>query len=106
MWSKRSAIVGHAFTSLCLTFGTRVGAEEPSADPHSGDFFSRSTMTGDWGGARNDLAAKGVTFDANLTQIEQGVVSGGKNGAWEYGGVATSPFISIPKSSACGREDF
>ncbi len=86
MWSKRSAIVGLAFTSLCLSFGTPVGAEEPSADPYSGDFFSRSTMTGDWGGARNDLAAKGLTFDANLTQIEQGVVSGGKNGAWEYGG--------------------
>ena len=35
---------------------------------------------------RNDLAAKGITFDANVTQIEQGVVSGGKNGSWEYGG--------------------
>jgi hypothetical protein len=43
-------------------------------------------MTGDWGGARNDLAAKGLSFDTNVTQIEQGVVSGGKNGAWEYGG--------------------
>ncbi len=66
---------------------TQAAAAE-SADPYSGDFFSRSTLTGDWGGARNDLAAKGITFDASLTQVEQGVVSGGKNGSWEYGGRA------------------
>jgi porin len=63
------------------------GAEDvASSHPYSGDFLTRSTLTGDWGGARNELAAKGVTFDASLTQIEQGVVSGGKNGSWEYGG--------------------
>jgi porin len=66
---------------------TQAGATEPaSADSYSGGFFTRSTLTGDWGGARNDLAAKGITFDATLTQVEQGVVSGGKNGSWEYGG--------------------
>jgi porin len=66
---------------------TQAGATEPaSADPYSGGFFTRSTLTGDWGGARNDLAEKGVTFDATLTQVEQGVVSGGKNGSWKYGG--------------------
>jgi porin len=86
MWPRRSAIVVLALTSLWLSFGTPVGGEEPPVDSYAGDFFSRSTMTGDWGGSRNDLAAKGLTFDANLTQIEQGVVSGGKNGAWEYGG--------------------
>ena len=32
------------------------------------------------------MAAKGLTFDANLTQIEQGVVDGGKSSAWQYGG--------------------
>ena len=53
---------------------------------YSGDFLSRSTLSGDWGGARNDLAKKGVTFDINVTQTEQGVVGGGKNSSWEYGG--------------------
>ena len=58
-----------------------------AADPdYSGDFLKRSTLTGDWGGARNDLAKKGVTFDANLVMIEQGVVNGGKNREWETGG--------------------
>src|SRR5262249_25272466 len=52
----------------------------------SGSFFERSTLTGDWGGARNDLAAKGITFDATVTQVTQGVMSGGKSGVWEYGG--------------------
>ena len=53
---------------------------------YSGDFLTRSTLTGDWGGARNDLAKKGVTFDLNLTQVEQGVVDGGKNHKEAYGG--------------------
>jgi porin len=35
---------------------------------------------------RNDLADKGVTLDMSITQVGQGVVAGGKNGAWEYGG--------------------
>jgi hypothetical protein len=66
--------------SLCAP----AGAEEAAS--YAGDFFTRSTLTGDWGGVRNDLAEKGVTFNATLTQVEQGVVSGGKNGSWEYGG--------------------
>ena len=61
-------------------------AEAASPEPYSGDLLTRSTLTGDWGGVRNDRSAKGVTFDASVTQIEQGVVSGGKNGSWEYGG--------------------
>ena len=64
----------------------RAGAQETTSGPYSGGFFERSTLTGDWGGARNELASKGVTFDASLTQIGQGVVSGGKDSTWEYGG--------------------
>ncbi len=63
-----------------------IADEAVSAHPYSGDFFTRSTLTGDWGGVRDDLAAKGVTFDAAVTQIGQGIVSGGKSGTWEYGG--------------------
>jgi len=32
------------------------------------------------------LAVKGVTLDLDITQVGQGVVGGGKSGAWEYGG--------------------
>jgi len=61
-------------------------AQESSTTPYSGDLLGRSTLTGDWFGVRNDLAAKGITLDANLTQIYQGVVDGGKDDAWKYGG--------------------
>jgi len=37
-------------------------AQLPTPD-YSGDFLTRSTFTGDWGGVRNDLAKKGITFD-------------------------------------------
>ena len=74
---------------------------------YSGDLWSRSTLTGDWWGLRNQLAEKGVTFDLNITQVGQGVVGGGKNGAWQYGGrAATSHSMPIARSSACGLEDF
>ena len=53
---------------------------------YSGDFWTRSTESGDWGGDRNYLASKGVTFDMSLTQTAMSVISGGKNTGWEYAG--------------------
>ena len=38
------------------------------------------------GGLRNELAAKGVTIDMSLTQSAQGIVHGGKQTGWQYGG--------------------
>lgn len=46
------------------------------------DLVTRTALTGD----RADLAAKGATFEATVTQVGQGVVDGGKDGSWEYGG--------------------
>jgi porin len=70
-----------------ISHSKRVAAEEaPLANPYAGDFSTRSTLTGDWGGLRNRLAEKGVTFDLNITQVGQGVVSGGKSSVWQYGG--------------------
>jgi len=63
------------------------GAEEASPErPYSGDIWHRSTLTGDWFGVRNDLASKGITFDMSLTQVGQGVATGGKDEGWKYGG--------------------
>ena len=86
--TRRWAVVGGVIALLGFALGMQAGAEEAgSTGRYSGDFLTRSTLTGDWGGARNDLAAKGISFDASVTQIEQGVVSGGKNdSSWEYGG--------------------
>jgi porin len=72
---------------LGVSLSAEIQAQETSpANPYSGDFWSRSTLTGDWGGARNDLAKKGVTFDLSLTQTYQGIVSGGKDRVWQYSG--------------------
>jgi porin len=61
-------------------------AEAPAANPYSGDIWSRSTLTGDWWGLRNQLAQKGVTVDMSLTQAAQGIVHGGKDSGWQYSG--------------------
>src|SRR4029077_6625900 len=84
---KRSAMVLGLIFLLGVFLVKNVVAQDTSPkDPYSGDLWSRSTLTGDWWGVRNQLADKGVTFDLNITQVGQGVVAGGKNGAWEYGG--------------------
>ena len=57
---------------------------------YSGDFWDRSTMFGDFDGLRNDLYDQGVTLDGQVTQVYQGVVSGGSadgNGNGTYNGL-------------------
>ncbi len=84
---KPSAVIVTVLFLFGMSLNAQAGAEEPfSASPYSGDFWHRSTLTGNWGGVRNDLAAKGVTFDASLTQVTQGIVAGGKDDLWKYGG--------------------
>ena len=83
---KRSTL---ALTVICLLAtviwpGSRAIAGE-GAGSYSGGLWTRSTLTGDWGGARNCLAENGVTFDLNLTQIGQGITGAGKQTGWEYG---------------------
>jgi len=83
---RRSTIIATAlFLNGLSLISTQAGAQD-TTPTYSGDLLNRSTLTGDWGGARNELAAKGVTIDLGLTQVEQGVVGGGKNSTWEYGG--------------------
>jgi porin len=66
----------------------RAATAAPVETPYSGDIGSRPTLTGDWGGARNELAASGITLDLNAAEIGQGVVGGGKGKDWEAGGRA------------------
>src|SRR5277367_6829055 len=74
---------------LLLAFVARVAWADgdPFATPdYSGDFWTRPALTGDWGGARTALENKGVTFNFDVTQVYQGVVNGGLDKSWEYGG--------------------
>lgn len=87
-------LLGGATVLTCLCISSMAVAEEKGQDAtYSGDLLTRSTLTGDWGGARNDLAKKGVTFDINFVQTAQGVVDGGKNSSWENGGRGDLTFM-------------
>jgi porin len=84
--TKSTIIIAGMFL-LGISLSARVAAQDTSPkDPYAGDLWSRSTLTGDWGGYRNEWAQKGITFDLSITQVGQGVVNGGKSGAWQYGG--------------------
>lgn len=54
--------------------------------PWSGDFWTRSQLTGDWAGSRDALAENGLTFFGDITQYYQGVTAGGLARQFEYGG--------------------
>jgi porin len=81
----RSAVTLAIIFLMGISLRSQAFAEE-GFQTYSGNLWSRSTLTGDWGGLRDDLAKKGVTIDLNLTQITQGNISGGKEVNWQYGG--------------------
>ena len=56
---------------------------------YGGDIWSRSYLTGDWGGARTALAEKGIQFDVDFLQWADTVVGGGRTNNTEYGGNLT-----------------
>jgi len=54
-------------------------------DTWGGDLASRPRLTGDWGGARDAMAKKGVVLDLDLYWMPQTITSGGKDedsGSW------------------------
>lgn len=53
---------------------------------YTGDAGTRLRLTGDWGGARTNLAQRGVMADIDLTQTVQGVIAGGRRIDWDYNG--------------------
>ena len=53
---------------------------------YSGDIWTRSYLTGDWGGTRDDLANKGFQLDLQWTNYGQSVVHGGRDTDGRFGG--------------------
>jgi porin len=70
---------------LALALASRAGADE-DVGSYTGTLGTRPALSGDWNGHRTQLAERGVTFDLTLTQITQGIVRGGKETGWAYGG--------------------
>lgn len=61
-------------------------AEDPTATFWGGPILERPKLTGDWWGRRSALRNSGVTLDISSTQFYQGVASGGREQAFQYGG--------------------
>jgi porin len=55
---------------------------------YSGDLVNRPALTGDWLGARNELAEDGIAFNVEVLQFMQGNAHGGKDTGIEYFGSA------------------
>ncbi len=53
---------------------------------YRGDLWTRSTLTGDWFGARQDMMDKGLRFDISLTQFLQRNWAGGRENRSRYQG--------------------
>ncbi|HWS78947.1 MAG TPA: carbohydrate porin [Thermomonas sp.] len=71
----------------------------PTPDTWGGEIGSRARLTGDWGGARDDLAKKGFVFDQDIYWTPQAIISGGKNetgGNW--GNAVTSMHLDTAKA--------
>ncbi len=48
--------------------------------------FNSTKLTGNWGGERAKLVEDGITIDLDLVQSYQGVLDGGTDKTWQYGG--------------------
>lgn len=58
-------------------------ASEPA--PFDGPLNSRSKLTGDWGGLRDQLRDHGFSFDISSTTYYQGIASGGLEETFQFG---------------------
>lgn len=65
--------------------GQGAATTSPGPAPSTG-LWTQPEMSGDWGGARSDMKARGVEFELSLTQFWQGVASGGVDSSSEYFG--------------------
>jgi porin len=58
----------------------------PQTSACSSELWTRSQLTGDWFGSRDEFATGGLTFFGDITQYYQGVTTGGLERQFKYGG--------------------
>ena len=87
-----SSSMGQEAPDESLAEGAEALAEGATLFPipdYSSDILSRDALTGDWCGHRTSLAKNaGLQFEVDVTQIFQGVMSGGANSNSDYYGKA------------------
>jgi porin len=72
------------FLFITAAYWSCIGADACAETPTD---LNSTKLTGDWWGQRAKLAEQGVTFDISATQYYQGVLQGGTNQSWKYGGL-------------------
>lgn len=87
-------IVASALAVATFLHSPILMAQSPSPSTYGGLLSERSTLTGDWGGARDELAARGITIAPSITQFYQGPTAGNAPHVFEYGGKAET-FIDV-----------
>jgi hypothetical protein len=75
---------------VSMSVNTVLAQQAESTSPYDAPLLDRSTLTGNWGGARDDLAARGITITPSVTQFYQ-APTGGK---FEFGSKA-EVFLNI-----------
>ncbi len=83
-------IAAIALVAVPLLVASAPAGAQPYPVPPTwgGDFSTRPRLTGDWGGVRDELGAKGVVIDVDLTVTPMDVLSGGKStGSETWGNV-------------------
>src|SRR5499426_764129 len=80
----------HALAALFLLATSTLASAQPVDIPPTwgGSLWDRPRLTGSWFGLRDELGKKGVVLDVDLTQIPQGVITGGTDDVAKYGGLA------------------
>lgn len=80
-----SVTTGVALAVVAPALSLAADLEAPTPEP---GLFDQKYLTGNWGGARDQLYAHGFIFDFQLTQFYQGLLSGPGSKDAEYGGKA------------------
>jgi len=83
MGNKMGRKLSWFFLVFALIFSVDAVAGE-----NESNWLQRETLTGDWGGFRNQLVEKGVEFDIEFTEYYQGMFSGTGYDEFKTGGRA------------------
>ena len=75
--------MGSLVLACAVLFSGAVAADESEVS-----WVQRDTLTGDWGGFRDRLMAKGVSFDLGFSEYYQGMFSGSGDDDFDWGGRA------------------
>ena len=86
---RRSPPLIAAYAAAALASAANSPSLAQEAAPggaYGGSLRDRSTLTGDWGGTRNDLAVRGITILPSLTGFYQGPTAGNVDHTFDLGG--------------------